>query len=162
MKGGKIMFKRIMRIFKSNANALLDTLEQPIKIMEQVIADSEQEIFKLYTSYEEIKKSIEDLDKLECDDQKTKDVVKSQKEHLEKVRDKLSNKIKEYREKIIKTKSEVKLQTQRNKAYDSILNIQKNLSRFNVDSDLSAITRMEEKISKKEAKIKAYEDMEGI
>ena len=156
------MFKRITRIFKSNANALLDTLEQPIKIMEQVIADSEQEIFKLYTSYEEIKKSIEDLDKLEVDDQKTKDVVKSQKEHLEKVRDKLEVKIKEYREKIIKTKSEVKLQTQRNKAYDSILNIQKNLSRFNVDSDLSAITRMEEKISKKEAKIKAYEDMEGI
>ena len=156
------MFKRITRIFKSNANALLDTLEQPIKIMEQVIADSEQEIFKLYTSYEEIKKSIEDLDKLEVDDQKTKDVVKSQKEHLEKVRDKLEVKIKEYREKIIKTKSEVKLQTQRNKAYDSILNIQKNLSKFNVDSDLSAITRMEEKISKKEAKIKAYEDMEGI
>ena len=156
------MFKRITRIFKSNANALLDTLEQPIKIMEQVIADSEQEIFKLYTSYEEIKKSIEDLDKLEVNDQKTKDVVKSQKEHLEKVRDKLSNKIKEYREKIIKTKSEVKFQTQRNKAYDSILNIQKNLSKFNVDSDLSAITRVEEKISKKEAKIKAYEDMEGI
>ena len=156
------MFKRITRIFKSNANALLDTLEQPIKIMEQVIADSEQEIFKLYTSYEEIKKSIEDLDKLECDDQKTKDVVKSQKEHLEKVRDKLKVKIKEYREKIIKTKSEVKFQTQRNKAYDSILNIQKNLSKFNVDSDLSAITRIEEKISKKEAKIKAYEDMEGI
>ena len=143
------MFKRITRIFKSNANALLDTLEQPIKIMEQVIADSEQEIFKLYTSYEEIKKSIEDLDKLEVNDQKTKDVVKSQKEHLEKVRDKLSNKIKEYREKIIKTKSEVKFQTQRNKAYDSILNIQKNLSKFNVDSDLSAITREEEKISKK-------------
>ena len=156
------MFKRITRIFKSNANALLDTLEQPIKIMEQVIADSEQEIFKLYTSYEEIKKSIEDLDKLEVNDQKTKDVVKSQKEHLEKVRDKLKVKIKEYREKIIKTKSEVKFQTQRNKAYDSILNIQKNLSKFNVDSDLSAITRIEEKISKKEAKIKAYEDMEGI
>jgi len=130
--------------------------------MEQVIADSEKEILKLYTSYEEIKQSIENLDKLEANDPKTKEVVEAQKKHLQVVKDKLKIKIEEYREKIIKTKNEVKLQSQRNKAYDAILNIQRNLSRFNVDSDLSAITRMEEKINKKEAKIKAYEDMEGI
>lgn len=156
------MLKRIVRIFKSNTNAVLDKLEHPIRIMEQIIEDSEKEIFKLYTSYEEIKASIEKLGEIKLTDDNVKKTVEAQRERLTKMKDKLEAKINEYREKIKKTKNEVKLQTERNKAYDAILNIQKNLSKFNVDSDFSAIERMEEKINKKEAKIKAYEDMEGI
>jgi phage shock protein A len=155
------MIKRLTRIFKSNANAIMDKLEEPIKIMEQVIADSRKEVFKLFEAYEEIKSSIEKLEKVECDEE-AKKLIQSQKEKLTKSRDALKKKIEAYKAKIIETQKKIDVLKAKNKAYDAIISVQKNLSKFDFDSDLSAIERMEEKINRKEATIRAYDDMEGI
>lgn len=155
------MFKRIRRIFKSQTSRVLDKLEEPIKIMEQVISDSREEIFKLFQAYEEIKLSIEKLDKLNCDEE-TKKLIEIQKEKLSIKRDDLNKRIKKYKEKIVETQKKVQFLKAKNKAYDAIIGIQKRLSKFDINSDISAIERMEDKINQKEAMINAYDDMEDF
>jgi len=160
-KGRNNMFKRLRRIFNAEGNALIDKLEAPIKIMEQVISDSKEEIFKLYTSFEDINKSIEKLSSMKVS-KEMQDTIIQQKEKMEKLRDNLKGEIEKYKEKVISTQNKIIYLREKNSVFDSILKIQENVSKLNIDSDMSAIERMEEKINKKESLLNAYDYMEDM
>jgi len=155
------MFKRFKRVIKSWCGIALDNLEEPISTMEAIIEESKGAIYKLYVSLEQVKESILKLDKVKSDTI-SPEMLAKEKENLKKYEEKLTKDISKYKTKILEYSRKLEYMKAKNEALSAILKIKENISNVNSSNAISTWNRMEKKISNKEIKIKAYEDMDDF
>jgi phage shock protein A len=159
------MRKRATRIFKAQVNSLLDKLEQPEKILKQIVRDSKSEIFKLYGSANDIRVSI---DKMERALKKAKEtgadssLIEQTLEKYKEYEKKFEEKIIEYKDKVIRSEAKIKILQAKAESIKAMLEISKKLSSFDPDGLDGTLERMEEKIAKMEMQLETYDELENI
>ena len=162
------MKKRAFRIFKAQVNSLLEKLEQPEKILQQISRDGRKAIYELYVVEGKIAEEISQL-KSAIEEAKKNDVsenlISSLEESLEKQKayqDKLSKQIEEYAAKVKDAEGKISALQSQAQVLRSMLKIKKNMSTFDFDSDFSALNRMEEKINGMQIQLDALDKVEEL
>lgn len=158
------MIKRIIRIIKSHIYEFLNWAEDPIKIMNQIIEDSKKKIYDLYTELTKIRANIDSLKKNagKLDEGETKKKLQAEIKRLSKYETDLIEKINEYKNKVLEYQGKITLLQAKFNSNKILLKIKQDTSKFNPDSDLSTLDRMEQKIFEQESKLQAFEELEEI